>query len=132
MCVRDYEGRYIHARTEWKSFLPNVQEGEALGILCAIKWLLAMQVEHFVIEWGYSSIVNAISNNKADNSELGIIISQCRDLLLRFSSCQVSFIRRQANSVAHSLARASRFYANPHVFDYIPYCIANLISNDMI
>lgn len=86
MCVRDHEGCYIHARTEWKSFHPNAQEGEALGILPAIQWLSVMRVEHFVIESDCSPIVNAINSNKADNSELGIIISQSRNLLSLLSN----------------------------------------------
>ncbi|KAH1232944.1 hypothetical protein GmHk_09G025494 [Glycine max] len=39
---------------------------------------------------------------------------------------------RQANRVAHSLARASRLYSSPYHFDFIPPCIETLIINDMI
>jgi len=34
-------------------------------------------------------------------------------------SYKVYFIKRQANIVTHTLARASRSYANPQTFDYV-------------
>jgi hypothetical protein len=44
---------------------------------------------------------------------------------------EVKFIRRQANSVAHALARAANSWASFHRFEIIPLCIEHLIANDM-
>jgi hypothetical protein len=36
----------------------------------------------------------------------------CSSLLLLNKNCKVSYVRRQANRVAHDLAQAARFNAN--------------------
>lgn len=41
------------------------------------------------------------------------------------------FIRRQANRIAHCLARMSRSYACRHVFNFPPTCIDSIIINEM-
>jgi len=46
-------------------------------------------------------------------------------------SYKVYFIKRQANIVTHTLARASRSYANPQTFDYVLTCIAYIIPIEM-
>lgn len=39
ICVRDEEGQFVVARTEWMSPITEVDTGEALGLLAAIKWV---------------------------------------------------------------------------------------------
>jgi len=41
------------------------------------------------------------------------------------------FGRRQANQVAHNLARASRFHASTHDIEFIPICIYASILKEM-
>jgi hypothetical protein len=65
------------------------------------------------------------------HTEFGIIIETCRNLLLYFEHCKVSYVRRQANRVTHDLAQAARFNASHQVFDYCPPCIEATIMNEM-
>jgi len=44
----------------------------------------------------------------------------------------VEFVRRQANTVAHALAREATFLANPAIYYDIPDCIESLIINEML
>jgi hypothetical protein len=44
-----------------------------------------------------------------------------------FENSKVEFCRRQANVVAHNLAREATFLASPHDFNVIPSCIGSLI-----
>jgi len=43
----------------------------------------------------------------------------------------VRFIRRQANEVAHSLARVAPCHASFRIFIRIPFCISTLFLNEM-
>jgi nitroreductase len=78
-------------------------------------------------------VVDNFHSNKIDDTELGDIISHCRRL---FSSCynnsSVEFIRRQANEVAHRLAKTASYIASPQIIVDIPYCIEHLLINDML
>jgi hypothetical protein len=44
---------------------------------------------------------------------------------------EVKSIRRQANMVAHTLARAAVSWPSRHTFNLIPPCIESLIYNEM-
>jgi len=43
----------------------------------------------------------------------------------------MSFVKRQANDVDHSLTKASRFYVSYHDFYHIPSCIVTPLMNEM-
>jgi len=44
----------------------------------------------------------------------------------------VEFVRRQANEVAHALAREATSLASPAIYYAIPTCIETLIINEML
>jgi hypothetical protein len=45
---------------------------------------------------------------------------------------KVRFVKRQANIVAHSLARAAISWPRRYLFDSLPLCIATYLHNEMI
>jgi hypothetical protein len=56
--------------------------------------------------------VQAIDSKHKNNTEFGITTVMCQNLLSLYNNCQVSYVGRQANRVAHNLAQAARFIAN--------------------
>jgi hypothetical protein len=48
-------------------------------------------------------------------------------LVTNFVNSDVKFIRRQANEVAHKLARVALSLASFHIFSDIPTCIYDII-----
>lgn len=67
------------------------------------------------IESDMHEVVYAIASTKANYNEFYQIISQCRDLLNRFSTVSLRWILRLANTVAHSLKRTTTSNASPCV-----------------
>jgi hypothetical protein len=67
-----------------------------------------------------NNTIACINNRVNRQAEFGVIIDECNSLLVNYPNFKISFIMRQANFVAHSLARASRSYACHHTFDLIP------------
>jgi len=57
-------------------------------------------------------------------------ISRCKDLLLSRNNFIVSNVRRQANKVAHNIAKASLCHSNPHIFMtyYLVYTCYSLMK----
>jgi hypothetical protein len=77
-------------------------------------------------------VVDCLHSDTANVSELGAIINDCRRILATdFVNSHVKFIRRQANEVAHSLARVAPLLASFHIFSDIPTCIQTIIINEM-
>lgn len=46
MCIRDNQGRFITVQTLWPAPLLGVHEGEAAGLLAAIRWVQALELEN--------------------------------------------------------------------------------------
>jgi hypothetical protein len=64
-------------------------------------------------------------------SEFSSIISKIKCMLSMRNDFEVKSIRRQANMVAHTLARAAVSWPSRHTFNLIPPCIESLIYNEM-
>ncbi|PNY12847.1 60S ribosomal protein l23 [Trifolium pratense] len=108
VCSRDDEGRFMKACTKQFQGVPSVAEAEAMGVKEALLWLLNTYREHAVIEVE-SDCLHVVKAINGKNLNIGRIISMCRDLLVSNNNCKVSYVRRQANRVAHELAQATRF-----------------------
>ena len=66
-----------------------------------------------------------------DPSEYCSIIFKCMTILSFKNNYKVVFTRRQVNDSAHTLAQTSINYAFCKTFTNIPYCIWNIIMNEM-
>jgi len=110
-----------------------VDVGEALGLHSALQWLSDMQLDNVDFETDSKLTVDAFRSSRSDLSEFGCIITSCRILFHNlFSNSRVEFVRRQANGVAHTLAREATRSASPATYYDIPACIETLIINEML
>ncbi|CAJ2643989.1 unnamed protein product [Trifolium pratense] len=131
-CIRDDQGRFVVAKTEWFSPVCDVEMGEAQGLLQALKWVRDLQLEDVDFELDAQTVVTKFHSKKDDVSEFGEVIKDCQRLHNTFfKNSKVEFIRRQANVVAHVLARAAPSLASFRVFTDTPICIHNFIINEM-
>lgn len=84
-----------------------------------------------LFELDFKSVVDKIHSPGADISELGSIIQECSRIISSFPNFNVKFIRRQANSAAHCLARVALSKSSLHIYHCVPDCISQLIINEM-
>jgi ribonuclease HI len=111
----------------------NVDLGEAIGLLSAIKWVHELQLHNVGFELDSKNVVAKFHGHREDHSELGDVIKDCQRLHASyFPNSSVEFIWRQANEVAHTLAKAVSSLASVHLHIDIPFCIRTLIDNEMI
>jgi len=127
MCIQDSHGNFIKASTKWYDGVPPPSEAEAMGLREAILWLGQLGLSKVQIELDGKLVVDNILNRTNNQSDFGNIIHMCRSLLQQFSNFKINFVRKQANYVAHGLARESKLYARHHVFDSIPSCINSIL-----
>jgi hypothetical protein len=132
MCIRDNQGNFVTARTEWREPILDVEIGEAFGLLRALKWTDELQLHNTDFEIDCKRVVDSLYSKRTYNSDLGAILNDCRTMLAtNFVNSDVKFIRRQANEVAHKLARVALSLASFHIFSDIPTCIYDIIINEM-
>jgi hypothetical protein len=132
MCIRDNQGNFVTAITEWIKPILDVEIGEAFGLLRALKWTDELQLHNTDFEIDCKRVVDSLYSKRTYNSDLGAILNDCRTMLAtNFVNSDVKFIRRQANEVAHKLARVALSLASFHIFSDIPTCIYDIIINEM-
>jgi ribonuclease HI len=133
MCIRDDEGRFVIAKTMWISPLCNVSLGEALGLFHAINWVRELQLERVDFALDSKIVVDYFNKGGNDMTEFGDVLKECKSRFnLYFQNSSVEFNRRQANAVAHALARVAPSLASSNIFVDVPTCIQYLVMNEML
>jgi hypothetical protein len=117
----------------WFTPLCSVDVGEALGLYHAIRWIHELQLENVDFEVDSKRVADYFNKGRGDVTEFGSIMDSsiqfCRSFL---TNSHVEFIRRQANEVAHTLAKTAISSSSFRTFDEIPTYITELIFNEMI
>ena len=85
----------------------TVLEGEAIALLEALHFADANRWNRVIFKSDSSTLVQALSSPSDGNSEFYAIVSSIIYQLYLQSNFKVKFVRRQANMIAHTLARAA-------------------------
>ena len=75
--------------------------------------------------------MDCISSPTRGRSEFHALVYLINSILVLHSNFEVKFVRRQANMVAHTLARAAYSWASHRIFEICTPCIDSILSNDM-
>jgi len=133
ICIRDEEGKFVRAKTLWFSPMCLVDVGEALGLYHAMRWVNELQLPNVDFEVDSKRVADYFNRGTGDITEFGAIMDSniqfCSTIL---TNSRVEFIRRQANTVAHELARAATSSPSFRIYNDVPHCINNLIANEML
>ncbi|KAK2379713.1 hypothetical protein QL285_067484 [Trifolium repens] len=82
-------------------------EGEALALFEVMTTLQLRGYNNVIFETDAQNIVGAIHSRKQGVSEFSTIINKIKCLLSLFPDFEVKLIRRQANRIAHTIARVA-------------------------
>ncbi|KAK2417843.1 hypothetical protein QL285_040096 [Trifolium repens] len=128
-CFRNSSGEFTAGFTKWQQLTLSTEEGEAWALLQAVKEAKHKGFDR--VQFGSDSqvLVEVIRTKRQGNSKFLSIVNEIILIMLPCANFEVKFVRRQVNSVAHTLARAVR--SSFHRFEIIPLCIASLIINEM-
>ncbi|XP_058784658.1 uncharacterized protein LOC131659490 [Vicia villosa] len=130
-CMRDHMGSFMFAGAAWDFSHYPILEAEALALKEAIQSAIDMEMQNVIFECDSLRMVQAIHGKFQGVSEFSCIISSIHRLLFNFPNFKVKFVKRQANMVAHSIAKAANSWTRRSLFHMIPLCIEQLLFNDM-
>jgi ribonuclease HI len=94
------------AETTWFEGNCSVIEGEAIALIEALKAMQLRNIQQVQFETDSKIVADAILHQNGGLSEFCLLIRHISNLLLSNENFSVKFIKRQANMVAHTLARA--------------------------
>lgn len=103
--MRDANGILLAAAT-WKfNTLPDVDTAEALAVRLSLSFANDLGLFNLEAESDSLHVVQALKNNIHTPSYFGTVISNCNHLSLLFSNFGVLHVKRDANHLAHKLAK---------------------------
>lgn len=133
MVVRDWRGQFMEGRN---LRLPNpgsVLEAEGVGVREALSWLLMRGVNcEVVVETDSLLTASAINGFKEYRLEFGNVVAECKSILQQTPWISVAHIRKQANQVAHSLARVPCLENCCNIFSSPPTHLAEKLMYDIL
>ena len=133
MCIRDSTGNHVRSKILWVSPLCSLDVGEALGLSHAIWWIRELQFDNVDFEVDSKRVADYFNKGRGDVTEFGSIMDSCIQFCSSYlTNSHVEFSRRQANEVAHELAKTTTSSTSLCIFNEIPSCITNLIFNEML
>ncbi|GAU50754.1 hypothetical protein TSUD_272690 [Trifolium subterraneum] len=130
VCFRDNSGQFIAGMTQWQQTVISPVEGEAWALLLAMEEARHRGLNRVQFESDSKVLIEAIHMKRRGNSEFLSIVHDILSIMSSFLNFEVKFVRRQANSVAHTLARASNSWSNFHRFEIIPFSYSEDINNN--
>jgi len=107
ICIREDQWNCIATKTFHFSGILEPIGAKTCGLLHVLLLAKDLSLSNMTFEIDCKNIMEEVATNSTRISYFYLILSKCRDLLSTFPNSLVSFIGRQANIVAHSLARAS-------------------------
>lgn len=105
LVLRDHAGTLVLGKTVCKTMVSSVFEAEALAVLEGLQWLLTLQHDIVVIESDSLLTVRALHCPEENVLEVGNVLEACRNILNLRPGFSISFVKRQANKVAHLVAK---------------------------
>ncbi|GAU45117.1 hypothetical protein TSUD_183250 [Trifolium subterraneum] len=131
LCFRDNSGHFMAGMAQWQQTVISSVEGEAWALLLAMEEARYRGLDRVQFESDSKVLIEVIHMKRRGNSEFLSIIHDILSLMSSFINFEVKFVRRQANLVAHTLARAANSWASFHRFENIPFYIERLVFNEM-
>nr|DAD25261.1 TPA_asm: hypothetical protein HUJ06_026725 [Nelumbo nucifera] len=129
--IRDELGAFVKGYTSIVPVLFVSKEGEVMALIATIKWVTSMDIQNVVFETDALIVWKALRAPASDLSEFGSLVHECSSLLQQGVNFSVACVKRQANTVAHSLARASCRFANPCIWHEPPAFVEELLICDI-
>ena len=96
------------------------------------KMIFKLLLKILDVESDSKIMVDAVNGFSSNLSEFGVIVGSCKKMLNQCMDVNVSFIKQQANRVAHALANAARFHACQYDWQEVPAFLESLVFEEQL
>ncbi|KAL8496432.1 hypothetical protein ACS0TY_020229 [Phlomoides rotata] len=121
-------GSHVCSRSLTLPGLYSSDEGEAIGLFEALNWIKELDLRDVIIEMDAKLVVDAFNVvHKKSPTIFEDIIDACRHIFMSHPYCKVVWVGRQANFMAHHLAKIARNFPSPFIWDELPFDVEGLL-----
>ncbi|XP_017221643.1 uncharacterized protein LOC108198399 [Daucus carota subsp. sativus] len=131
MVLRDSAGCFIEGRSLTLQDTEDVLEAESIGVREALSWVMSRTERKVIVETDSKSTADAINGQLEYVTKVGHSIDQCIHFLRLMPDVSVKHIRKQANRVAHGLARLPCMINCFNVFTFPPTHLVEICMLDV-
>jgi ribonuclease HI len=131
MILRRADGRCVGAVTRVCDGSSDAAMAEATGLLEAIHFVEENHLSNIIIELDAAMIVQALSRRDFPRTNWGNCVRKSARVIDRLTGISVTWVKREGNKAAHSLARWALREPNKVWLTNFPLCILTHIQNDM-
>jgi ribonuclease HI len=133
MVLRDEKGAVISAYSKTFFGRLDVLKAEAKAALTAIQVCKSLGFSKFHLEGDSQGLIAAINSREPDWSSMGVLVEDIKHELQSLQQWQLSFVRREGNQVAHTLANlATRSFMDNMWLNETPGCIAEIVQGEQV
>ena len=132
MVIRNHHSQYKAGKIMRFAGMVSVLEAELKGILEAILWAQEIAGCSVTIESDSLISTNAINHGHDSSLEAEDLVQQCQEVLSNNSRISVRHVKKQANKVAHNLARVPCERNCFIVFSSPPSCLLGTLLSDAL
>lgn len=118
--IRSSEGDFIAAKSDILPGRFDAREAEAIGVREALSWLKKFSLLPIVLEMDSLQVFNALHDNVVYPHGFGTIIAYCKALAQSLGEVAFSFVRRSANTTAHTVAQVRDSMSSPGEWRHVP------------
>ncbi|KAL8111526.1 hypothetical protein AgCh_019295 [Apium graveolens] len=133
MVMRNHLGEFLACKNMCLPMVNSVLEAEAVGVREALSWIKDLQLHgtKVVVESDSLLTTKAIAGDIVNCLEVGEVLEECKQALQNLPTVAVSFIRKNANKVAHEIARIPCLVNSQNIFTSPPTCLLEALTFDL-
>ncbi|XP_059446647.1 uncharacterized protein LOC132178216 [Corylus avellana] len=130
--IRDHHGVMRAARNQIRKGCLDPTAAEGMAALLAIQTCVELGFSKVQLEGDAKSIIEAVKSGEPDDSATGQLTADIRSMVGAIPDWEMIHTRREANQVAHCLARAAIIHSMDKVWLYDPPdCIRDHLQADL-
>ena len=113
MVVHDSRDRFLVGQSSWVDGCLPIRERGATGLREALSWVKQLGFQNVKVKTYAKYVAKSLDSKKPNRSKYGSLIRECSSILSKEDGFSVHFVRRQANEIAHVLAKLSCSLTSP-------------------
>ena len=129
--LRDHAGGFVMGQVRKMLMVSSVFEAEVVAIREGLQWASGLPYHKIEIESDSLLAVHALTRPTDITLEVGYVLDECSSLIRSRPGLSIHFAKRQANKVAHLMARVPYFLECPSIFTSPPSSLVEALLYDV-
>jgi hypothetical protein len=130
--IRNQNGQCINVCSELQDEVTVPEIAKSLALHCTLALAGDKGFCKLMVVSDCLSVIQRVQSRVLDQSHVGVVIRDIKDLANNFSDISFRHVRRQCNGQAHILGRSAERFIFTIFINFVPDCIRQTLCNDLL